>query len=217
MSLARATRVRRGTVYEVTNRLIDSGFIKVIISGGRRHFIAEDPRAVAARYKEYSETFSSQLPEFLAIQNASEIKPKITYFEGEDEVWKIYDDTLKQDQIILSYTSVIDMNLLLDPKNIENYIRRRVERRIPVKIIALDSEVSRQWKVRGREELREIRLIPKERYNFSADVEIYGNKVAVISYKEKVFGIIIESDQISQMYRSAFELMWQWTNPYNKL
>lgn len=54
-----------------------------------------------------------------------------------------------------------------------------------------------------------MRLVSKEQYDFSADVEIYGDKVATISFKEKIFGVVIESTQISQMQKAAFELMWK--------
>jgi len=45
-------------------------------------------------------------------------------------------------------------------------------------------------------------------FRFDADTEIYANKVALISYRENFLGVIIESKEISQMQRSAFELMW---------
>ncbi len=209
LSLSRTTGIKRGTVYEITGRLMDRGFVKTTLSGKRRFLVAEDPRILTAKFKEYSDTLSSQLPQLLALQNVNENKPKITYYEGEDEVWQIYEDTIRTGQPILSYTSVIDIyNLLLDPKKVEEYIRRRVEKKIPVRVIALESDVSRLWAKRAKEELREIKLIPKETYNFSADVEIYGNKVAIVSFKEDIFGIVIESEQIAQMQKMAFELMW---------
>lgn len=209
LTIAKATGIKRGTVYEITNRLIDKGLLKVTVSEGRRFLIAEDPRILTAKFKEYADTLAVQLPQLLALQNTNENKPKITFYEGEDEVWQIYEDTLRTGQPILSYTSVIDIYNLMNPKKIEEYIKQRVLRKIPIRIIALDSQASQLWKKRSKEDLREIRIIPKETYNFSADVEIYGNKVAIVSFKEDVFGLIIESEQISQMYKSAFELMWQ--------
>lgn len=209
LSIARTTGIKRGTVYEITTSLLDKGFLKATVSEKKRYLIAEDPRIVTAKFKEYTDTLLTHLPQLLALQNSNENKPKITFYEGEEEVWQIYEDTLRTGEPILSYTSVIDVYNLLDPGRIEDYIKRRVEKRIPVKIIALESEASRLWAKRGTQELRDVRLIPKEQYNFSADVEIYGNKVAIVSFKEDIFGIVIESEQISQMMRSAFELMWE--------
>lgn len=209
LTLAEETGVKRGTVYEITSRLIDRGLIKITKKEGHRYLIAEDPRALSAKFNEYTKEFDKNLSQFLALQNQNEIKPKITYYEGEDEIWQIYEDTLIKGQPILSFTSVIGIYNLLDSQRIEDYIRRRTEKKIPIQIIALDSPEAREWAKRGKEEFREVRLIPKEQYDFSADVEIYGDKVATISFKEKIFGVVIESAQISQMQRMAFELMWQ--------
>ena len=208
LSLARKTGIKRGTVYEISQRLIEKGFLKVTFSEKKRHLVAEDPRTLTYKFKESADTLLLQLPHLLALQNSNENKPKITFYEGEAEVFQIYEDTLRANQPILSYTSVMDIYNLLNPKKIEEYIKRRVSKKIPVKIIALDSQASRLWNERSQTEYREIKLISKEKYNFSADMEIYGNKVAIVSFKEDIFGIIIESEQISQMMRSSFELMW---------
>lgn len=209
LTLAKTTGIKRGTVYEITNRLIERGFLKVTMSEKRRFLVAEDPRIVTAKFKEYSDTLFSQLPQLLALQNSNENKPKITYYEGEDGIWQILDDTLRQPNEILSYDSVTDIYHSVNPQKVEDYIKRRVAKKIPTRIISLESDVSKLWTKRGPAELRDIRTIPKGTYNFAADMEIYGNKVAIMSYKNHLFGIVIESEQISQLYRSAFELMWQ--------
>ena len=209
LAIAKATGIKRETIYGIATRLVDKGFLKITISEKKRYFIAEDPRIITARFKGYSEALFAKLPQLLAMQNSNENKPKVTYYEGEDEVWQIYEDTLRVGKPFVSFTSAIDMNRLLDPKNIENYIRRRVEKKIPTKTVAIDSELSRNWLKTAKNEFREIRLIPKEQYNFSATIEIYGNKVGIISYREDVFGLMIESEQISQMFKVAFELMWE--------
>jgi HTH-type transcriptional regulator, sugar sensing transcriptional regulator len=209
LTTSQRTGIKRGTVYEIVDRLTDRGFIKTTLHGKKRYFLAEDPRTLTAKFREHTDTLLSQLPELLALQNSNTNKPKITFYEGEEEVFEIYEDTLRTNQPILSYTSVVDVYKLLDPGRIEEYIKKRVQKKIPVKIIALESEAGRLWSKRSPKEFREILLLPRDQYNFSADMEIYGNKVAIISFKEDIFGIIIESEQISQMYKSAFELMWQ--------
>lgn len=214
--LAKATGIKRGTVYEITNRLLERGFLKVTMAEKRRFLVAEDPQTISAKFKEYSDTLFSQLPQFLALQNSNEYKPKITYYEGEDGIWQILDDTLHQNEEILSFDSVANIYHLVNPQKVEDYIKRRVTKKISTRIIALESDVSKLWLKRGVEELRDIRIIPKAKYNFAADIEIYGNKVAIMSYKDHLFGIVIESEQISQLYRSAFELMWQGAATYSR-
>ena len=124
LTTSQRTGIKRGTVYEIVDRLTDRGFIKTTLRGKKRYFLAEDPRTLTSKFREYTDTLVAQLPEFLAIQNSNPNKPKITYFEGEDEVFQIYEDTLRTAQPILSYTSVIDIYRLLNPEKIEEYIKK---------------------------------------------------------------------------------------------
>jgi len=52
-----------------------------------------------------------------------------------------------------------------------------------------------------------VRLAPKE-FGFSSDTIIYGNKIAIFSFK-KHFAIIIEGDDVAKSFKSLFELAWQ--------
>jgi sugar-specific transcriptional regulator TrmB len=209
LSLARATDIKRGTVYEIVDRLVDRGLLKIAKDGKRRSFIAEDPQSLTDSLTESIQQLTAVLPQLLALQQQNVRKPTITYYDGEEEIWHIYRDTLTSGGPILSFTSVIGVYDLLEPKRIERYIRERVEKKIPVRIIAVDSKESREWMQRGSDELRDIRLVPRESALFSADVEIYGSKVAIISFKQGLFGLVIDNEQIAQMFRAAFELMWQ--------
>jgi len=60
----------------------------------------------------------------------------------------------------------------------------------------------------AEEEMKEIFLLPENEYNFFGDMEIYGNKVALISYKENFMAVVIESKEIANMQRLMFNLIW---------
>jgi hypothetical protein len=109
---------------------------------------------------------------------------------------------------ILSYTGLSDFLKLMPQEYNDYYIKERVKKKIRIKIIASPSPMAENWQKNAVLELREIRINDKLPFNFDADTEIYGNKVALISYRENFMGVIIESKEISQMQRSAFELMW---------
>lgn len=208
LSLSRRTGIKRGTVYEIVERLKERGFLRTTKLDARRYIEAVSPKDVGERFKESAQLFDRMVPDLIALQPAHMPRPRITFFEGEDEVWQIYEDTLKEKKPISSYTSVTDLYHLLTPHRIENYIRKRAEKKIPIRILAVDSPESRRWARRGPMELRETRLVRGRTHDFAADVEIYGNKVAIVSFKSNLFGVLIESEQIAQMQLLAFELMW---------
>ena len=59
-------------------------------------------------------------------------------------------------------------------------------------------------------ELREVKIFPKtEDLEFpSVDFKIYGNKIAIISYRENFLGVVIESRDISKMCKIIFQTIW---------
>jgi hypothetical protein len=56
--------------------------------------------------------------------------------------------------------------------------------------------------------LAEFSLIPKEKFDFSSDIALYGDKIALSSPNES-FGIIIENKKIADMLKKVFDLAWQ--------
>ena len=49
--------------------------------------------------------------------------------------------------------------------------------------------------------------MPEDKYYFSPEINIYDNKVMIASWREQL-GIIIESEEISDAMKKAFELAW---------
>ena len=70
-----------------------------------------------------------------------------------------------------------------------------------------DTPKSRELMTRDREELRESRLIDIERFPFKNQINIFGNKIMIASYRD-LMGVIIESKNIADTQRAIFELAW---------
>ena len=124
---------------------------------------------------------------------------------------QLYQDTLESSRsgdIILSYTGLSNFYKLVPKDFAREYISERVKRKIRIKIIAPRSEVATEWLKNGAQELRETRVVDEHSFQFNADTEIYANKTALISYRENFLGVILESREINQMQRMAFQLMW---------
>ena len=51
--------------------------------------------------------------------------------------------------------------------------------------------------------------MPTEQFAFTNEINIYDDKVAIISFKEELIGMIIESHEISESQRAIFNNCWQ--------
>lgn len=209
LEISRHSRIKRSTVYELVPELEAKGLLKRTKQGKRYKYLAENPKTISGVLKEREKRFAEALPQFMTLFNAREHRPKVFFYEGATEVQAMYEDTLKESQPIMNYTSIIDLYSSLSRKWVDNYIRRRIEKGIPTRIIALDSPEAREWQRSAKDSLREIKLVPRGPYNFSADVHIYGNKVIITTFKSGPFGLLIEDENIAQMQKMTFELMWK--------
>ena len=61
----------------------------------------------------------------------------------------------------------------------------------------------------NKEELRESILLPEKEFPISNEINIYQNKVAILSFGDEKIGIIIESQQIADTQRAIFNLLWK--------
>lgn len=209
LEIAQHSKIKRSTVYEIIPVLENRGLIKRTKSGKKDYFVAENPKTVLTIIKEKEKRFQESLPQLMSLFNAQEKRPKVYFYQGPEEIRQLYEDTLREGKSLLNYTSIINLYQYLEKAWVDDYIRRRVKLGIRSRIIVIDSPEARGWQKTAKKELRQMRLIPRENYKFSADVHIYGNKVIVTTYKSGLFGILIEDENIAQMMRVGFELMWQ--------
>ena len=211
IEISKKTKIKRTTIYNLLPEMTADGLVQVTSKKKKRIFFVEDPSQLKADLESKLRTGEKSLPELMAIQNILPHKPKITFYEGLGGMRELYQDTLSSllpGDTILSYTGLSDFYKLVPRDFSEWYIKERIKRKIRIKIISPASEASGEWNSTSVKELREIKLVDNPNFKFNADTEIYGNKVALLSYRENFMGVIIESKEINQMQRMAFELMW---------
>ena len=68
-----------------------------------------------------------------------------------------------------------------------------------------DTPLARAHFARGKEEYREAVLVDERKFNILPEVQVYNDKVNIVSFTEKL-GIIIESHELALAFRAIFEL-----------
>ena len=133
-------------------------------------------------------------------------------YEGESGIRQIYGDTissLSQGDTIFGFSGDIKTNYISE-KDLEIYIKARIDKRIRNKVILAPSAYADSLKKGAEAQLREVKIFTETKsLNFpSVDIKIYGNKIAIISHRENFLGVLIESKDISQMCKIIFESLW---------
>ena len=220
--IARFSKVNRTTTYLYLRNLINRGLVSSFESMGRVFFIAESPerfiQLLDVRAQEISrqaEYFSKMLPELKSIFNLAKGKPQIRFFEGKEGLISMQQDILETHKEHICGFYCVDYVYEVFPDINKNYSSERVKRQIESKIIYTSRLGAKKFSD-DEEKLRERRFVPFEKFPFSSDVTIYGNKVAFASLRGDLAGVIIENKQIADSLQLLFDLAWEAAEKYNR-
>jgi len=205
--IARKSGVKRTSVYDVIDEMINSGLIKVTTKAKKKRFIASEPEELKTIIKKREILLDQIMPQLGALNNSGLTKPKVWFYEGVDGLKKVYDDTIEHKNSTIYQWASNDIFEAIEADWLFDYVKRRVKTKTKALCIATDTKEIRDFKSKDIAQLREIKIVPKELFPFKIELDVYGNRVAMISGKDKI-GVIIESDPISSTLKMIFKLCW---------
>jgi sugar-specific transcriptional regulator TrmB len=212
LAIAQKAKLKRTTVYNILPELIEEGLVAATSTKKSKRYFVTDPRIILKILENKVEDTKSLLPMLTALHAVSIHQPKISLYEGENGAKQIYEDVIKSTypgDIICGFSGDIKTNYVSD-KDLNNYIKARMGKKIRNRIIVSSSEYANLLRRNAQEELREVKVFT-EIENLKApsvDLKIYRNKVAIVSYRENFLGIVIESRDINQMCEIIFNSLW---------
>lgn len=210
--ISRKASLNRTTGYDVLDRLIAKGLASISGKEPKQEYVAESPdhieKLISNELKKREEELKEArqiIPELKSIHNLVS-RPKVLFYEGKEGLQKVYEDTLSSHEEILAYASVEDIQPTL-PHYFPEYYKRRAAKGIPIRAIFPESPDARERASLDKEEIRQTAIVPREKFSFHPEINIYDNKVMIASWREKL-GIIIESSEIADAMKKIYELAW---------
>jgi len=219
-NLSKKSEIKRSTVYEMIKNLKEQGLISETTKGKRKIFIASKPEKLKRSIKSKEQLLNDILPELKSISNVGFIKPKITFYEGKEELREIYHDTLKTKNKIAYWISPIQsINETVGEDFLNKYVEERTKKSIWVKSIHVTSQKAPYKYLEPQfheKTLRRMRFTPIE-INIHNTIAIWDNKVAIISSKKEGFGFVVESEDYANAMKVFHELLWNISKPYGDM
>ncbi len=206
--LALKSGVKRTSIYNFINELRERGLIVETKKKGRRVYSAVGPEQLLALEKARAQELERLMPELRAIQNSVEQKPKVTFYEGIQNVLAVYEDQLSDAKPIIAYEDLEYMQEAM-PKNFYNeWPARRAAKKIPFRSILRDSADARSFIKNNVQLLRQSKLVAADPWR--TEINIYGDKVACMRFSEKgALCVVIEDPDIAQTLRFGWEQLWE--------
>jgi len=212
--IARQTGINRVTTYAAIDELKAKGLVAESRKGKRRLFVAENPESLRTLLAEKSEQLEKEkisldniiLPALKAININQQNKPQIKFFEGADGIDKVYDDYILNSKSVIacgSYDSVLRSSSL---EAEEEYINKMRERKILFRGILEDTKINHEFDIFSKGVMHN-KFLPKDE-KVSADILVFGQTVALISYDKKS-ATLIEDESIAESIRMYLSFMWE--------
>ncbi len=196
----------RTTGYSVLEKLVARNLVYKTQANQKTRYVAEAPQNLVKRFGSYQQQLADSLSELQAIYNQHATKPKIVFFEGKAGIREIYADTIKEKpKEILEYNTSVMFTAL--PELPEQYLLDRQKNKIRAKRIAPHDKFWVNHAAQDTTELSQTILLPEDEFNIPVEINVYNDKLAIISYTDEM-GVIIKSQSIADAMRKIYQLLW---------
>lgn len=214
LNIARVAGLNRVTTYAAVDMLKKKMLIAETKKGKRKLFIAENPDELKNIIEENKRDIkvkenilnNSILPALKAININQENKPQIKFFEGLEGIYKVYDSYVLKSRDIIgcgSYDSVMKISSWEVEKK---FISELKKRKIFFRGILEDTETNHKFDEISRGVMHN-KFLPSDE-KVSADILVFSNTVALISYEKKI-ATLIEDESIAKSIRMYLEFMYE--------
>lgn len=193
--------------------VIIKSFLTFHLEGARKLYIAEQPEALLFHLEDSLKDFRALIP-LLRATTGGDKDTKVRFFEGKDGVEKIFTDILLTMKIskeskkeICAISSGKDIFEFL-PEHQKDFINKRIKERIPIRWIAPDSKISRELDKKSISEYRKMKFFDPAKYQFNIEIDVYADKIALISFGKELSGVIVENKSFANSFKGLFNLLW---------
>ncbi len=204
--IAKKAGIQRTYFYDISEKLIKSGFLRQVVKGKKRLFVALEPEKLLELEEKRFKQLKNALPQFKTLFNTKGQKSKIFYYEGIEGVRHIINDSLsfKGEVLFFETPHIVALD---QQKLLKEYIKKRMALGLKARVIGELSPEIINMKERDGNEMRETRILPNSIFNSDVEIGIYGNRIYIIDFKNE-FGFIVEDSNIAHVLKKLFEIVW---------
>jgi len=194
----------RSTVYDILQKLINRGLISRTIKKSVTHYIANNPKVLLKSLNDKRYKIERIIPQLQEIQNKIHEKPISEIFEGRKGIIFALDSILNNAKSIKLIGSR-ENALKVIQYHPDNFIAKRIEKKIPIKQILEESPEARKIKNTKYSKMKFLNSIKKSKNV----IFIYGDTVLNLILGHELSAIKIKSKEYSDSQEILFDELWK--------
>lgn len=208
--ISKATGLKRTLIYVILENLISRGFASPIPNRKILAYQPADPGTISAQLHLTAKHFSEMLPIFKSLADQKSGKPKISYLETKEAILKVYDEINSQKKAMF-ISSLVEIEKYF-PGSIaywkKSYQKRfnKLESKTLIPSNPEEIKLAKEFlKLTDKVSIKTLFTLPE----CSMDISSWGNKIAITTFEDKVYMVVIQSDAIPGFISPVFNILWQ--------
>jgi sugar-specific transcriptional regulator TrmB len=216
--IIKASGLKRGITYAILYSFEEKGLIRIIKNQKKILFALESPQKlldlVSMRKQEVDSAENSlkyYMPKLMSEYKLSIGKPTVRYYEGMDGIKEVFEDIYApKKKPVYGCVDLEIMHTVFPAHALKKLIPKRVHNKLVAYTFFGDSEEARALAEKDKEHLRQTICVNKKEYPMPAEIDVYDDKVAMLSFAKNDFvGLIVENPEFAESLRSIFKLAFE--------
>ncbi len=217
-NLTSKTKLKRGMVYKFLDDLKKKGLVSTYSKNKKTYFRAEHPHRLMQKIEDSLQDFQSQrtaleaiLPELAEKYNQKETRPTVIHYEGITGIRKVFKDIYApKNEPVYGCVDLESSENAVSNEVVKDLIPLRIKNKVQAISFIGKSKLGEQIHIKDKTSLRDSILLDKRKYPIPAEIDIYEDKVALLSFEKGNFsGILIQNRDIATSLKTIFKLAFK--------
>jgi len=210
-SIFKDLKMKKGNTYALLNSLVK----EELVEKRGPLFVPQAPLVVFQKLEDKAKALSTSLdnfkvllPQLSSIYKLAIGKPTIRHFEGEEGIKAVFEDIYApKKEPVYGCVNLEKADKAFPAYISEQLIPKRIKNKVIAKSLIADSLQAKEIAKNDKDQLRETILVDKKEYPLPAEIDVYEDKIAMLSFKQGEFiCLLIENEDFAKSLKSIFKL-----------
>ena len=206
--ISKYSGIKRATIYQYINKLTSQDFIRKTVRGKRIIYYPEDPKKLVSVVEKRQKKIKQVFPGLEKLYLNSSSKPIIRFYEGKEGVRSVYREMTKTRKILWSIFSADRYFNVFSEKDGVEFTKNIYQSGGQLRDLVQNTALGREYvKEKWGGETSISKLLSKD-FNFSVDLLVTGDNVAMISF-DNLIAVVIENRAIAELQLNFLKFIWK--------